>query len=277
MVEEIIKQFNLSPVTTEAISKSIRVILILVFMTILIKISIAIIDKFVAKQKNMRISFDEKKANTLGELLKSIVKYGVYFIGIMSILNTVFGTISITFAGIGGVAIGLGAQNLIKDIINGFFIIFEDQFAVGDYINIGDKGGVVESIGLRLTKLKDFNGDIHIIPNGSIAIITNHSRADMRVQIDIEIAHEEDVDKVIEVLQNTCNEIEGHEDIVETPKVVGIASIKESGVVVRVAGKAKPMTQWDIENLLRKKIKKSLDDNNIQISYPKRKIFNVRE
>lgn len=277
MIEEIIKQFNLSPVTTEAISKSVRVILILIFMTILIKISIAIIDKSVAKQKNMRISFDEKKANTLGELLKSIVKYGVYFIGIMSILNTVFGTISITFAGIGGVAIGLGAQNLIKDIINGFFIIFEDQFAVGDYINIGDKGGVVESIGLRLTKLKDFNGDIHIIPNGSISIITNHSRADMRVQIDIEIAHEEDVDKVIEVLQSTCNEIEGHEDIVEPPKVVGIASIKESGVVVRVAGKARPMTQWDIENLLRKKIKKSLDDNNIQISYPKRKIFNVRE
>lgn len=277
MIEEIIKQFNLSPVTTEAISKSVRVILILIFMTILIKISIAIIDKSVAKQKNMRISFDEKKANTLGELLKSIVKYGVYFIGIMSILNTVFGTISITFAGIGGVAIGLGAQNLIKDIINGFFIIFEDQFAVGDYINIGDKGGVVESIGLRLTKLKDFNGDIHIIPNGSISIITNHSRSDMRVQIDIEIAHEEDVDKVIEVLQSTCNEIKDHEDIVEPPKVVGISSIKESGIVIRVAGKARPMTQWDIENLLRKKIKKSLDDNNIQISYPKRKIFNVRE
>lgn len=277
MIEEIIKQFNLSPVTTEAISKSVRVILILIFMTILIKISIAIIDKSVAKQKNMRISFDEKKANTIGELLKSIVKYGVYFIGIMSILNTVFGTISITFAGIGGVAIGLGAQNLIKDIINGFFIIFEDQFAVGDYINIGDKGGVVESIGLRLTKLKDFNGDIHIIPNGSISIITNHSRSDMRVQIDIEIAHEEDVDKVIEVLQSTCNEIKDHEDIVEPPKVVGISSIKESGIVIRVAGKARPMTQWDIENLLRKKIKKSLDDNNIQISYPKRKIFNVRE
>lgn len=277
MIEEIIKQFNLSPVTTEAISKSIRVILILIFMTILIKISIAIIDKFVAKQKNMRISFDEKKANTLGELLKSIVKYGVYFIGIMSILNTVFGTISITFAGIGGVAIGLGAQNLIKDIINGFFIIFEDQFAVGDYINIGDKGGVVESIGLRLTKLKDFNGDIHIIPNGNIAIITNHSRSDMRILVDIEISHEEDVDKVINVLQSTCNEIEGHEDIVEPPKVIGITSIKESGVVVRVSGKAKPMTQWDVENLLRKKIKKSLDDNNIQISYPKRKIFNIKE
>lgn len=277
MIDEIIKQFNLSSVTNKVISNSIKVILILIFMTVIIKLAISLIDKFVSKQKNMRISFDEKKANTLGELLKSIVKYSVYFIGVMSILNTVFGTISITFAGIGGVAIGLGAQNLIKDIINGFFIIFEDQFAVGDYINIGDKGGIVESIGLRLTKLKDFNGDLHIIPNGSIAIITNHSRADMRILVDIEIAHEEDVDKVIDVLQSTCSEIEGHEDIVEPPKVIGITSIKESGVIVRVAGKAKPMTQWDIENLLRKKIKKSLDDNNIQISYPKRKIFNVKE
>lgn len=277
MIDEIIKQFNLSSVTNKIISNSIKVILILIFMTVIIKVATSLIDKFVSKQKNMRISFDEKKANTLGELLKSIVKYSVYFIGVMSILNTVFGTISITFAGIGGVAIGLGTQNLIKDIINGFFIIFEDQFAVGDYINIGDKGGIVESIGLRLTKIKDFNGDIHIIPNGSIAVITNHSRADMRILVDIEIAHEEDVDKVIDVLQSTCSEIEGHEDIVEAPSVIGITSIKEAGFVIRIAGKAKPMTQWDIENLLRKKIKKSLDDNNIQISYPKRKIFNVKE
>ena len=257
--------------------KILNLLLIIVAMYLFIRIGTRIIDKSMKKQSKLKISLDEKKANTLAALLKSILRYTVYFFGIAAILTQIFGTISLTFASIGGVAIGFGAQNLVKDVINGFFILFEDQFAVGDYIHIGDKGGIVESIGLRLTKLKDFNGDINIIPNGLINQVTNHSRSDMRILVDVDVAYEEDIDRVIEVISEVCEKFKGNENIVEGPKVVGVTSLKESGVTIRVFGRAKPMTQWDCENNLRVEIKKALDKAKIEVPYPRRKIINVNK
>lgn len=257
--------------------KILNLLLIMVAMYLFIRIGTRIIDKSMKKQSKLKISLDEKKANTLAALLKSILRYTVYFFGIAAILTQIFGTISLTFASIGGVAIGFGAQNLVKDVINGFFILFEDQFAVGDYIHIGDKGGIVESIGLRLTKLKDFNGDINIIPNGLINQVTNHSRSDMRILVDVDVAYEEDIDRVIEVISEVCEKFKDNENIVEGPKVLGVTSLKESGVTIRVFGRAKAMTQWECENSLRVEIKKALDKARIEIPYPRRKIINVNK
>lgn len=259
------------------VDKAINIIIIIIAMWVVIMISTKLINKFIEKQSNMKISLDDKKAHTIGAVLKSVVRYTVYFFGISAILTSIFGPITITLAGIGGAAIGFGAQSLIKDVINGFFIIFEDQFSVGEYINIGDKGGVVESVGLRLTRLKDFNGDLHIIPNGSIVIMTNHSRNDMRVLVDVDVAYEEDIDNVINTLEEVCDRFKEYPDIVEGPKVIGVTSLKDSGVSVRVWAKAKPMTQWDCENILRKDIKKALDNAGIEIPYPKRTIYNMQE
>lgn len=257
--------------------KILNLLLIIIAMYLFIRIGTRIIDKSMKKQSKLKISLDEKKANTLAAVLKSILRYTVYFFGIAAILTQIFGTISLTFASIGGVAIGFGAQNLVKDVINGFFILFEDQFAVGDYIHIGDKGGIVESIGLRLTKLKDFNGDINIIPNGLINQVTNHSRSDMRILVDVDVAYEEDIDRVIEVISGVCEKFKANENIVEGPKVLGVTSLKESGVTVRVFGRAKAMTQWECENNLRVEIKKALDKASIEIPYPRRKIINVNK
>jgi small conductance mechanosensitive channel len=251
----------------------VKLILILIAMYLIIKIGNEIVNRYISKQKNFKFSLDEKKAKTVGAILKSVLRYAVYFFGIVSITETTFGInqISLTFAGISGVAVGFASQSLIKDIINGFFILFEDQFAVGDYIHIDDKGGIVESIELRVTKLRDFNGDLHIIPNGFISKVTNHSRGNMRITLDIDISYDEDTDKTIEVISNCCDKFKAKNEavITEGPSVLGVYAFKEGGVTIRVIGRTKPMAQWDVEMELRKEIREALKLSGIKTPYPK--------
>lgn len=247
----------------------LKIFIIIVVMYVVVRIGRSIIDKAVKKHIESRFSTDDKKSKTIGALLKSLLKYGVYFVGIMAILNAtdLFGNISITFASIGGVAIGLGSQSIIKDVINGFFIIFENQFSVGDYIDLDNKGGIVEGIELRVTKIRDFNGDLHIIPNGLITKVTNHSRGSITITVDICIDYSERTDKVIDVMNIACDKFsQTSGDVVENPKVVGITSFSPSGMNIRVAGKVKPSTQLLNGNRLRKFIKDELDDSNIVIT-----------
>jgi small-conductance mechanosensitive channel len=253
-----------------------KIVGIIILMWLAIKISRWIINRTVEKQSRseLRFSLDERKSKTIGAVLKSILKYTVYFFGITAILTIIFGGISLTFASIGGVAIGFGAQNLVKDVINGFFILFEDQFSVGDYINIEDKGGIVESVELRVTKIRDFNGDLHIIPNGLITRVTNHSRGNMRILVEVDVDSDENIDRVIEVLNVACAKFKkNQEDIIEGPTVLGITSLKENNVTIRIVGKAKTMKQWDCEISLRMEIKKAFKEANIGVTYPRRRII----
>lgn len=275
-------QIGISNITRDQIDsvvwKVIHIIFIMVCMYVAIKIGSKIIEKTVHKQKDLRFSLNDKKARTLGAVLRSILRYTVYFIGIGAIISNLFGGISLTIASIGGVAIGFGAQNLIKDVINGFFILFEDQYSVGDYITIEGKNGLVESIELRITKLRDFNGDLHIIPNGLISNVTNHSRGNMRVLVDIDITYEQDAYIAMDVLKKACEKFkEMNENVVDGPNVVGVTSLKESGVTIRIVGKAKSMTQWECENQLRAFLKKTLDDAHIDIAYPVTRIISNKE
>lgn len=253
----------------------VQVILIIVGMYIGVKLGSKIIEKTVNKQKKLKFSLDDKKARTLGAILKSILRYSVYFIGISAILSKLLGGLSLTLAGIGGVAIGFGAQNLVKDVINGFFILFEDQYSVGDYITIESKSGIVESIELRITKLRDFSGDLHIIPNGLITKVTNHSRGNMRVLVEIDVAYEEDTYKAMDILKDACIKFSNeNENMVEGPNVVGVSALKDNRVTIKVIGKAKTMTQWECENQLRARLKKALEDADIEIGYSVTKLVN---
>ena len=254
------------------INKGLKILFLAFLMFISIKIGNYIIRKFVDNQikSDGILSMDSQRAKTLGEVMKSVLKYSVYFIGITAIASIIFGGISITFASIGGVALGLGAQSLIKDLINGFFILFENQFGVGDYITIGNFSGIVSSIGIRTTIIKDFNGDIHCITNGSILEVTNHSRSDSSFIVDVNIAYKEDIDNAISVIEKACEEFkkENEKDINEDINVLGVVALGASGVTIRVLGKAKPLRQWDMERELRKLIKVTLDKNNIEIPFP---------
>lgn len=259
-------------------TKLLRVILIILVMHLSVKIGRKIIDKWAEKQGNLRLSLNENMSKTVAVILKSLLKYFVYFVGIVAIFTEFFGTISVTLAGIGGVALGFGSQNLVKDIINGFFILFEGQYVVGDHIEIDNKAGLVESIELRVTRIRDFNGALHIIPNGSITKVTNHSKGPKRVQVDINIAYEEDIEKAIEVISGVCEEFaKENENLEEKPHVVGVTELGAHGVNIRIVGKAKPLTQWAQENELRKRIKLELDKANIEIPYSKLKTISEKE
>lgn len=248
----------------------IKIIGVAILMYFSIKIGKHIIKKFVEQQvrSNAMLSLDTQRAKTLGEVLKSVLKYSVYFMGISIIISIVFNGASFTFASIGGIAVGLGAQSLIKDLINGFFILFENQFGVGDHVTLGSFSGIVKSIGIRSTVITDFNGDVHSISNGSITGVTNHSRNDIKFTVDVNISYEEDVKRVIDIIKVTCNEFQGENvKYIDNPlEVAGLTALGASGVTIRVTGKAKPLMQWKMENELRMAIKLTLDENEIRTS-----------
>ncbi|NFR86159.1 mechanosensitive ion channel family protein, partial [Clostridium botulinum] len=251
---------------------------VFILMYISIKIGNYLIRKFVERQvkSNTRLSLDSQRAKTLGEVMKSVLKYAVYFIGIASIISTLFKGLSFTFASMGGLAVGFGAQSLIKDLINGFFILFEDQFGVGDHITVGTFNGIVESIGIRTTIIKDFTGDIHSIPNGSIIQVTNHSRGNIRFIVDVDIAYEENIDNAISIIKEVCSNFEqDNEDIREPIEVLGVNALNASSVTIRVIGKSKPLKQWEMERELRKLIKLRLDKEGIEIPYPKTQLVSA--
>ncbi|WP_394900030.1 mechanosensitive ion channel family protein [Clostridium butyricum] len=263
-------------------NKGIKIISIVIIMYLSIKIGKYLIKKAVDKQvkSNAALSLDPQRAKTLGGVMKSILKYSVYFLGITSILSVLFGGISFTFASIGGVALGLGSQSLIKDFINGFFILFEDQFGIGDYVTIGNFSGIVQTIGIRTTIIKDFTGDIHSIPNGMISEGTNHSRGNTRFIVDVDIAYEEDIDNAINAInaiKECCDKFQKeHEDFINEPiEVLGVSALAASSVTIRTVGRTKPLTQWKMENELRKAIKITLDENGIEIPYPKTQLINI--
>lgn len=256
--------------------KILVVILILISIKILLHFGSIIIDKFFQRQKKSRFGFDSRKADTLGELLKSILRYTLYIIGILTILDQVgYDTSTLLVgAGLGGVALGFGAQSIVKDIITGFFILFEDQFSVGEYVTIDDMSGIVEVVGLRTTRVKGFTGDLYIIPNGQIGKVVNHSRDNIRALVDVEVSYDADINRTIEVLNTVSKEFKSScEDIVEGPTVLGVSNLGESGVTIRVIARTKPMSQWNVEMDLRKRIKEAFDRESINIPYPTRVII----
>ena len=252
------------------------VILKIIFIIIFWRIVNVIINKLINNffKLSPKLKMDEKKSNTLSGLMRSIVRYTIYIIMFISILNVLnIPTESIlAAAGLGGLAIGFGAQNLVKDVISGFFILFEDQYAVGDYVTIGSAGGTVVEVGLRTTKIRAFNGDLHIIPNGEIKIVTNHSRGNSLAIVEIGIAYEEDINKAIKVLNDVGEKYyeNNKEKVVEKPLVLGVTAIGNCEVKIRMIIRTLPLKHWSVEREVRKEIKEAFDRENIEIPYPRK-------
>lgn len=223
---------------------------------------------------------DERRAKTLTDLLLSVIRYLVYFFAFVAILDQVgVDTRSlIAGAGIAGLAIGFGAQNLVKDVVTGFFILLEDQYGVGDYVTVAGVSGVVESVGIRTTRVRDFGGQLHIIPNGKIDSVTNYMGTAMRVMFPVRVPYEEDVDRVVDILEELFKELAGElEDILEGPSVLGVNDLGESGVELLIWARAKPMTQWAMTRELRRRVKKRLDERGIPIAYGRRYLMFHRD
>ncbi|AQS54778.1 hypothetical protein B0W44_02330 [Novibacillus thermophilus] len=221
---------------------------------------------------------DEKRAATLSKLLKSVVRYVVYFVAAVTILLNFGVDLMPIFAGAGivGLAIGFGAQNLVKDVITGFFLIFENQLHVGDYVEVNGKiSGTVEEIGLRVTKIREWNERLHYLSNGEISQITNYNRDRMRPLVSVVVPYEENQKVVEQTLDNICHDLfEKYEPyFLEKPSVYGITNLDREGVHYTMMAVTVPEQYWFVERAMRKAIIYTFKSQNIQISYPRRVLF----
>lgn len=219
----------------------------------------------------------ERRDTTLAKLLQNIVTYVIYFIAFIMMLSTLNINVGPILAGAGvvGLAVGFGAQNLVRDIITGFFIIFEDQFSVGDYVRIGQFEGDVEEIGLRTTKIKGLTGERYIIPNGSIVDVTNFSIHNSKAIVDVGIAYEEDIDRAEQVIRELLDTLpEKYEEMVSPPQLLGVQNFGPSEVVLRIIAETQPMKHFVVARTIRKEIKHWLDLHGIEIPFPRLVMYN---
>lgn len=254
----------------------IRVIAIFIGARLVIQFQRSFITHWISKSQEGSDKTFSPRMKTLGTLVNSILTYGIFFIAALMILETfnVNTTAILASVGVLGLAVGFGAQNLVKDVISGFFIIFEDQFRVGEFVEAGGATGIVEEIGLRTTKIKRWTGHLEIIPNGSIARIVNYNRSNMLAVCVVGIAYEMDIDKAQEVLRSISEKAyQEIEAIVEVPVVQGVIELADSSIKIRVIASTIPGEQWAVERALLARFKKGLDEAGIEIPYPRRVIY----
>ncbi|MGM0881503.1 MAG: mechanosensitive ion channel family protein [Bacillota bacterium] len=249
---------------------ALRVLLILLIGRVIVWVIHKTIDRVVLERESKRMSTYGRRMTTVGKLMKNVVSYVIYFITAMLILSEFGIDLGPLLAGAGvlGLAIGFGAQSLVKDIITGFFIVLEDQFAVGDVIQTGQFKGTVEMIGLRTTRIQSWTGEMHIIPNGMINEVTNFSINNSLAIVDISIAFEEEVDRALEVIRSTMISMKD-ENLVNAPEVLGIQAIAPTGVTIRVIAECLPNSHPIITRKMNMEIKKALDASGIEIPYPR--------
>ncbi|MGE5454946.1 MAG: mechanosensitive ion channel family protein [Methylocystaceae bacterium] len=273
---EISRRYNSETLASYALA-GVKIIVILLAAYIVIKI----IDHWVGSWA-ARINAREgnQRVLTLGRVLQSLVTYITYFIAIVMVLQELnVNTASVlASAGIVGVAVGFGAQSLVKDVISGFFILLENQYAVGDSITIGSDEGTVEDINLRCTRIKGASGEIYIIPNGQINRVVNHSRANRRAKVDIGVGYEADIDKVERILVQICDQMKGAlPDIVEGPEVLGITGFAEAGPIFTLTAFTLPGSQARLEREMRRQIKLAFDREGLSMPLPSRILINRGE
>lgn len=172
-------------------------------------------------------------------------------------------------AGVVGVAVGFGAQTLIKDLLAGVFILVENQFQVGDIIRTGEKAGQVEKMTLRITCIRDLSGNYHVIPNGELSTVTNLSKEWSRAVVDVDVAYKEDIDRCLAVIEKTAGQwvLQNEALVVDKPEMLGVQALGPHGVTLRMILKTKPLEKWNTERALRKAIKAAFDEAGIEIPF----------
>jgi small-conductance mechanosensitive channel len=245
----------------------------------ILSLSLRRIRKFFEDDDPTTQSEREKRAETLTRVINNVLLIVVWAIVGMMILRQLGVDIGPILAGAGiiGVAVGFGAQSLVKDFLAGIFIMIENQFRVGDVIQAAGQGGIVEKITLRTTTIRDLSGNVHVIPNGQIAVVTNMTKEWSRYMFDVGVAYKEDVDHVMEVLSEIGEELRKDEKfgpmIREPLQILGVDSFGDSAVNIRVMFTTEPLQQWNVGREFRRRIKKTFDERGIEIPFPHRTIY----
>ena len=222
----------------------------------------------------------DQRAEALGTLAESVVRVLVWGFAILTALGTVGVNLGPLIAGAGvlGVAVGFGAQGIVRDFLSGVIMLVEDQYGVGDVIDTGMASGVVEEVSLRTTRLRDVNGVVWHIPNGAIARVGNMTQEWSRMLVDVDVAYETDVDRALELLADVVARFEEREDVRERlfgepMEVVGVHALGDSGITIRIIGKTQPGQHWALGRLFRQVVKRELEAAGIEIPYPQRTVW----
>ena len=223
------------------------------------------------------------RINTITRLVGGTVAIFWIVLGVLTALTLIGINVTPLLAGAGilGLAFSFASQNFIKDALNGFFIIFEDQYAVGDVINVGDVGGLVENLNLRITQLRDGQGRLITIPNSEIKVVANLSSQWSRAEIDIPVAYEAEIDLALELIAKVAREMEQesdwHEQIIEPPEVLGVDNFSDRGSVVRIWIKTEPLKQWAVAREFRRRLQKTFEQHNIPLPVAGQKLWLQRD
>ena len=221
------------------------------------------------------LSVREQRAKTLAQLLNSVGAVAITIATALTILN-LFIQIAPLLAGVGvaGLAISFGAQSLVKDVISGFFILLENQFGVEDIVEINGVGGKVEKMTMRIVMLRDVQGTLHVIPNGSINMVSNKTRGWARIVVDVGVAYKEKVDDVISVMRDEAKALWTDEEwqpmLVNEPAVWGVEALADSSVNIRIVADTAPGQQWAVGREIRRRLKNRFDAEGIEIPFPQR-------
>ncbi len=282
---DIVQDFFLSISWDMIIKSGLRVLMILliawlalfIFQKFLHKVELQLLDKSVADGEPL--SESQKRVETIIRLTRQAVKIVLWLtvsLIILKELGVEIGPI-IASAGIVGLAVGFGAQNLVRDVISGFFIILENQIRVNDVAIVNGTGGLVEKINFRTTVLRDLSGIVHVFPNGTINTISNLTNEWSGYVFDIGVAYKENTDRVIEIMRDVGKEM--FEDpqagamMLEEPEIFGVDKFADSAVMIKGRIKTKPIKQWEIGREYLRRIKLAFDKNGIEIPFPHRSIY----
>jgi small conductance mechanosensitive channel len=273
----------------DTLSKPIRILVVLVTAWILVRITRVLTRRLVKhmsggveKLASMRaVSFVDtgpmsqarrmQRAETIGAVVRSIVSITIWSIAVLTILETLGISLGplIAGAGIVGVALGFGAQSLVRDFLSGMFMLMEDQYGVGDVIDVGVATGTVEGVSLRTTRLRDVDGVVWHVPNGTILRVGNKSQQWSRAVVDVPVTFEADTIAATEVIRGVTEDVWHDPDfsstIIAEPSVLGVESLEPGRIVIRVVVRTRPQEQWRVERELRKRIKAALDEAGIAL------------
>jgi small conductance mechanosensitive channel len=231
-----------------------------------------------SKRRKKKIEITQKR-KTLLPMINTTVKIAAGFIGGIIILDRLGMNTTPILAGAGivGLAVGFGSQTLVKDLINGLFILFEESVRVGDYADLGKNDGIVEAVGLRTIRLRDVSGNVHVVPNSSVDTVTNMTKEFSRAVIDIGVAYKENVDEVMEIMreigEGMRNDPEYSKNILEPIEIFGLQKFDDSAIVVRARLTTTPLKQWGLKREFNRRLKRVFDERGIEIPFPHRTIY----
>jgi moderate conductance mechanosensitive channel len=253
----------------------LRIGVILTIAWIMLALSRNLIPKLRRQlQKHTNEPEQHKRLETLGRVFRYIIAVVISLITGMLVLSEIGISIApiLASAGVIGIAVGFGAQSLIKDYFNGFFLLMEDQIHQGDVVTVAGLGGLVEEVTLRYIRLRDYEGTVHFVPNGAVTTVSNRSRGFAYALIDIGIAYREDVEQVFQVIRDVAAEMRADETlgplIIEDLDLAGVDAWADSAVMIRFRIKVRPLQQWTVKRAFLLRLKNEFDRLGIEIPYP---------